>query len=47
MLIDGGANVGIKPEMLQQFGIMGSIYMEKVMGVKNPGRPCQCRHRGP
>ena len=36
MLIDGGANVESKPEMLQQFGVMGSIYMEKVMGVKNP-----------
>ena len=41
MLIDGGANVESKPEMLQQFGVMGSIYMEKVMGVKkSPGRPC-------
>lgn len=36
MLIDSGANVDCKPEMLQQFGLMGSIYMEKVMGVKNP-----------
>ncbi|QAT49771.1 phosphate acyltransferase PlsX [Caproiciproducens sp. NJN-50] len=36
MLIDSGANVDCKPEMLQQFGIMGSIYMEKVMGIKNP-----------
>ena len=36
MLIDSGANVDCKPEMLQQFGIMGSIYMNKVMGVANP-----------
>ena len=36
MLIDSGANVDCKPEMLQQFGIMGSIYMNKVMGVKDP-----------
>lgn len=36
MLIDSGANVECKPENLQQFGVMGSIYMEKVMGVKNP-----------
>lgn len=36
MLIDSGANVDCKSEMLQQFGIMGSIYMEKVMGIKNP-----------
>ncbi len=36
MLIDGGANVDCKPEMLHQFGIMGSIYMQKVMNIKNP-----------
>lgn len=36
MLIDSGANVDCKPEMLQQFGIMGSIYMNKVLGVKDP-----------
>ena len=36
MLIDSGANVDCKPEMLQQFGIMGSIYVNKVMGVENP-----------
>lgn len=36
MLIDSGANVDCKAEMLQQFGVMGSIYMEKVMGVRNP-----------
>lgn len=36
MLIDGGANVECRPEILNQFGIMGSIYMEKVMKVKNP-----------
>ena len=36
MLIDSGANVECKPQMLQQFGVMGSIYMEKVMGVPSP-----------
>ena len=36
MLIDSGANVDCKPEMLRQFGVMASIYVEKVMGVKNP-----------
>lgn len=36
MLIDSGANVDCRPEMLLQFGIMGSIYMEKVMGVTKP-----------
>lgn len=36
ILMDGGANLECRPEMLEQFGIMGSIYMEKVMGIKNP-----------
>lgn len=36
LLLDGGANNDCRPEMLQQFAIMGSAYMEKVMGVKNP-----------
>ncbi len=36
MLMDGGANVDCRPEMLCQFALMGSIYMEKVMGIKNP-----------
>ena len=38
MLIDSGANIECKPEMLCQFGVMASIYVEKVMGVKNPPR---------
>ncbi|MBQ8134062.1 MAG: phosphate acyltransferase PlsX [Clostridia bacterium] len=36
MLIDGGANVEVRAEMLRQFGIMGSVYMEKILGIKNP-----------
>lgn len=36
MLIDSGANVETRPEMLQQYGIMGSIYMNRVMGIKKP-----------
>lgn len=36
MLIDSGANVECKPDMLRQFGVMGSIYMEKVMKIPNP-----------
>lgn len=36
MLNDGGANVDCRPEMLLQFGLMGSEYMKKVMGVENP-----------
>ena len=36
ILMDGGANVECRPEMLCQFGVMGSIYMEKVMGIEKP-----------
>lgn len=36
MLIDSGANIECRPEMLEQFAVMGSIYMSEVMGVKNP-----------
>lgn len=36
MLLDGGANVECRPEMLYQFALMGSVYMEKVMKVSNP-----------
>ena len=36
MLLDLGANVECRPEMLCQFASMGSIYMNKLEGVKNP-----------
>lgn len=36
MLLDGGANVDCRPEMIVQFAIMGSCYMEKILGVKSP-----------
>ena len=36
LLIDCGANVDCKPQYLAQFGVMGSVYMEKVMGTKAP-----------
>ncbi|MDL2289171.1 phosphate acyltransferase PlsX [Clostridia bacterium OttesenSCG-928-F22] len=36
LLIDCGANVDCKPAYLQQFGVMGSIYMKTVMGVEEP-----------
>ena len=35
-MIDCGANVDARPEHLLQFAQMGSIYMEDVVGVKNP-----------
>ena len=36
LLLDGGANLECRPEMLLQFGIMGSIYMKELMGVESP-----------
>ncbi len=36
LLIDCGANVDAKPEVLVQFAQMGTIYMQNVMGVKKP-----------
>ena len=36
MLIDSGINTDVRPKVLQQFALMGSVYMNKVMGVENP-----------
>lgn len=36
LLIDCGANVDARPSHLVQFAKMGSVYMESIMGVKNP-----------
>ena len=36
LLMDAGANLDCKPETLLHFGIMGSVYMNKVMGIQNP-----------
>ncbi len=36
LLIDAGANAECRPEMLAHFGVMGSAYMEKVMGIAAP-----------
>ena len=36
LLIDCGANVDARPSHLVQFAKMGSVYMEHVMGIKNP-----------
>lgn len=36
LLIDCGANVECRPDMLVQFAAMGTAYQEKVLGVKNP-----------
>lgn len=36
LLLDSGANVDARPSHLVQFARMGSIYMEHVIGIKNP-----------
>jgi glycerol-3-phosphate acyltransferase PlsX len=36
VVLDIGANPDCKPENMAQFAIMGSVYAEKVRGVKNP-----------
>ena len=36
LLVDAGANAECKPNNLLEFGIMGNIYMEKVIGRKSP-----------
>ncbi len=36
MLMDSGANLDCKPETLTSFGIMGSIYMNKIIGIESP-----------
>lgn len=36
LLIDCGANVDAKPVHLEQFAMMGSVYMESILGIKNP-----------
>lgn len=36
ILLDSGANVECTPEMLCQFAMLGSLYMQKIMGVENP-----------
>ena len=36
LLIDAGANVDCQPRYLEQFGLMGSVYMRAVMGVERP-----------
>ena len=36
LLVDCGANVDARPSHLVQFAKMGSIYMEHVVGIKNP-----------
>lgn len=36
LLMDNGANADCKPEYLLQFGVMASLYVERILGIKNP-----------
>lgn len=36
ILVDTGANVECNAQMLCQFAVLGSLYMQKIMGVENP-----------
>lgn len=36
LLVDSGANINVTAENLEQFAKMGSIYMERLHGIKNP-----------
>ena len=36
LVIDVGANTDCKPEYLQQFALMGSIYLERIFSVSSP-----------
>ena len=36
LMVDAGANVDCKPDWIVQFAMMGSVYMQKVMGIDQP-----------
>ena len=36
LLLDVGLNVDCKPEVLAQYGLIGSIYAEAVLGIEKP-----------
>lgn len=36
MLLDSGANIDCRADVLEQFGLVGSVYMKNVMGVEKP-----------
>ncbi|MBO5939222.1 MAG: phosphate acyltransferase PlsX [Clostridia bacterium] len=36
LLLDSGANLTVTPEYLEQFSVMGSVYMKEMMGVERP-----------
>ncbi|AFM42540.1 phosphate:acyl-(acyl carrier protein) acyltransferase [Desulfosporosinus acidiphilus SJ4] len=36
LILDVGANLDASPEQLCQYGLMGSVYAEKILGISNP-----------
>jgi glycerol-3-phosphate acyltransferase PlsX len=36
LLLDVGLNSDCKPEQLNQFAIMGSVYAQNILGIENP-----------
>ena len=36
IIVDSGANVDCRPEMLEEFAIMGNVYMRNVFGIQRP-----------
>jgi phosphate acyltransferase len=36
LILDVGTNADCKPDVLYQFGVLGSLYAENVYGIKNP-----------
>jgi phosphate acyltransferase len=36
LILDVGLNADCKPEQLNQFGVMGSVYAQQILGVENP-----------
>jgi glycerol-3-phosphate acyltransferase PlsX len=37
LLLDVGLNADCKPENLNQFAVLGSVYAENILGISNPG----------
>ncbi len=36
LILDVGLNVDSRPDVLEQYGMLGSIYAERVLGIENP-----------
>ena len=36
MIVDVGANIEPKPHHLAQYGVMGAIYAEHILGIESP-----------